>query len=91
MGLATVSNAWYTAEYGIAAALQHCKAKQGLELKEGTVRGWKMTFCNELASQKRKGNMKPVDLCILWDVHWYWDTMRKEQFCCDRNHHRNIA
>ena len=40
----------YAAENGIAAALRHFKTKQGLELKESTVRGWKTIYCAELAS-----------------------------------------
>ena len=51
----------YAAENGIAAALRHFKTKQGLELKESTVRGWKTTYCAELASRKRKGDDKPVE------------------------------
>ena len=44
-----------TAENGIAAASRDLKKKQGLELKESTVRGRKKTYCAELASQKEKG------------------------------------
>ena len=51
----------YAAESGIAAALRHFKTKQGLELKESTVRGWKKRYCAELPSQKRKGDDKPVE------------------------------
>ena len=45
----------YAAENGIPAALRHLKTKQGLELKESTVRGWKKTYCAELASRKERG------------------------------------
>ena len=34
----------YAAENGIATALRHLKTKQGLELKESTVRGRKKTY-----------------------------------------------
>ena len=51
----------YAAESGSAAALRHFMTKQGLELKESTVRGWKKRYCAELPSQKRKGDDKPVE------------------------------
>lgn len=56
-----VKIARYAAENDIVAALQHFKTNQCLELKESTVRGWKKTYCDDLISQKRKGDMKLVD------------------------------
>ena len=62
----------YTAENGIAAALCDLKTKQGLELKESTVRGQKKTYCAELASRKEKGMINPWKNCLCkhWDAHW---------------------
>lgn len=62
----------YAAEYGIGAASRHFKTKQGLELKENIVRGWKKMYCAELASQK-KGVINPWKnfLCKHWDAYWH--------------------
>ena len=63
----------YTAENGIAAASRDLITKQGLELKESTVRGRKKTYCTELASRKEKGmiNLWKNFLCKHWDAHWH--------------------
>ena len=64
------SPSMYTAENGIAAASRDLKTKQGLELKESTVRGRKKAYCAELASQKEKGmiNLWKNFLCKHWDA-----------------------
>ena len=61
------------AENGIAAGLRDLETKQGLELKESTVRGQKKTYCTELASQIEKGMINPWKNCLCkhWDAHWH--------------------
>ena len=59
----------YAAENGIAAVLRHLKTKQGLELKESTVKGRKKTYCADLASRKRKGDDKPVVFPMMSSKH----------------------
>ena len=69
----TAKIARYVAENGIAAALRHLKTKQGLELKESTVRGQKKTYCADLGSEKEKGMINPWKNCLCkhWDAHWH--------------------